>query len=338
MNKKKLVVFSAIQPSGNLTIGNYIGVLKHWKKFQEFYKCIFCIADLHSLTSLNKENILNKKKSILDTLALYLACGVDPKKSIIFVQSSVSEHSELNWILNCNTNFKELMRMTQFKNSFKNINNNLNAGLFNYPTLMAADILLYNTDKVHIGEDQKQHLELTRKIAIRFNNYNKNIFKIPDFLMIKTGSKIMSLLNPKKKMSKSDKNHKNVIFLLDNSEEIFKKIKSSVTDSNNPPNIFFDPKKKPGISNLLVIFSTLSGISLCDVKNYFLGKSYSQFKNIVFKVINNCIKKIQKKFFFYRKKEELLIKIACKGAKKASFIAKKKLSDVYNSLGLLKKF
>ncbi|CAL4324274.1 Tryptophan--tRNA ligase [Buchnera aphidicola (Periphyllus testudinaceus)] len=337
MNKKKLTVFSAIQPSGHLTIGNYISVLRHWKEMQKKYKCIFCVADLHSLTSLNKEDNLYKRKSILDTLALYLACGVDPHKSIIFIQSSVHEHSELNWILNCSTYYKELLRMTQFKNKLTNVTKKINAGLLNYPTLMASDILLYQTDLVHVGKDQKQHIELTRNIAIRFNSFYKKVFKIPNVLIHNFGSKIMSLIEPNKKMSKSDFNKKNVIFLLENPKEIFKKIQSSITDSDSPSKIIFDTINKPGISNLLVILSTLSGKSICKLEEYFLGKSYIYLKKEVFNILNKHIIKIQKKFFIYRKDEEFLKNISFKGAKKASKIAKKTLNSVYDSLGFLEK-
>ncbi|WP_343187728.1 tryptophan--tRNA ligase [Buchnera aphidicola (Periphyllus koelreuteriae)] len=337
MKLKKLTVFSAIQPSGKLTIGNYISVLKHWKKMQNEYKCIFCIADLHSLTSFTKENRILKKKSVLDTLALYLACGVDPKKSIIFIQSSVHEHSELNWILSCITYYKELSRMTQFKSKLTYTSKKINTGLFNYPILMASDILLYNTDKVHVGQDQKQHVELTRNLAIRFNSNYKKIFTVPDLLMYDLGSKIMSLKDPKRKMSKSDLNKKNVIFLLENPKEILKKIKSSITDSDIPPKIYFDSIKKPGISNLLIILSTLTEISIKELEKYFIGKSYIDLKKEVFNILNIHILKIQKKFFIYRKDIQFLKNISNIGSKKASKIAKKTLCQVYDSLGILRK-
>ncbi|CAL4324260.1 Tryptophan--tRNA ligase [Buchnera aphidicola (Chaitophorus sp. 3695)] len=336
MKKKKITVFSAIQPSGNLTIGNYISVLKHWKKMQDKYKCIFCIADLHSLTSIKKKNF-SYKKSILDTLALYLACGVNPKKSIVFIQSLVHEHAELNWILNCQTYYQELIRMTQFKSKVHEIKKKINTGLLNYPTLMAADILLYQTDKVHVGQDQKQHIELTRNLAIRFNTYYGNVFKLPELLMFKFGSKIMSLLEPNKKMSKSDLNQKNVIYLLENLNEIFNKIKSSITDSDNPPKILYDTVHKPGLSNLLIILSTLSGQSIFEIEDFFLGKSYLELKKEVFNIINKHLSKIQKKFFIYRHDKSYLLNIAHEGAKKASIIAKKTLNRVYKNLGFLKK-
>jgi tryptophanyl-tRNA synthetase len=338
MNKDKLRVFSAIQPSGDLTIGNYISVLKHWKDMQEKYQCIFCIADLHSLTSFQKNKKNNfRKKSILDTLALYLSCGVDPSRSIVFAQSSVSEHAELNWILSCYTSYKELTRMTQFKSKISDLKKNIHAGLFNYPVLMASDILLYKSDMVHVGEDQRQHIELTRNIAIKFNSYYGKIFSIPNTLLFKSSAKIMSLLDPKKKMSKSDKNLKNSIFLLENPKKILKKIQSSVTDSDSPPKIFFDIYKKPGISNLLVILSNLSGSSIFSLQKYFLGKSYFDLKKEVSEILNKHILKIQKKFFIYRKNEILLKRILHEGAKKASLIAQKNLSRIYSVLGLFKK-
>ncbi|NIG99320.1 MAG: tryptophan--tRNA ligase [Buchnera aphidicola (Periphyllus acericola)] len=334
MNKKKIKVFSAIQPSGSLTIGNYISVLRHWKKMQKKYQCIFCIADLHSLTSLHKEDNFLRKKSILDTLAIYLACGVNPKKSIIFVQSSVHEHSSLNWILNCHTYYNELIRMTQFKNKIFHVTEKINTGLFNYPTLMAADILLYQTDKVHVGRDQKQHIELTRNIATRFNSRYGKIFKIPELLIYNLGSKIMSLMDPRKKMSKSDLNKKNVIFLLENSKEILKKIKCSITDSDVPPKISFDSIYKPGISNLLEILSALVGKSIHELEQHFIKKSYSDLKKEVYHSVDMHISKIQKKFFIYRKDKDFLKKIFLQGTNKASKIAKKNLKKVYKSLGL----
>ncbi|CAL4324191.1 tryptophan--tRNA ligase [Buchnera aphidicola] len=339
MKKKKLTLFSAIQPSGNLTIGNYISVLRYWKYLQKDYKCIFCIADLHSLTSFKKkkEN-LSIKKSILDTLALYLACGVDPNQSIVFIQSSVSEHSELNWVLSCYSSYQELTRMTQFKSKILDYRRHINSGLFNYPVLMASDILLYKTDKVHVGEDQKQHIELTRNIANKFNSIYGKIFKIPDILIYKSGARIMSLLDPKRKMSKSDKNVKSTIFLLEDPQDIFLKIKSSVTDSDLPPKIVFDMYKKPGISNLLIILSTLSGISLCELEKHFLGKSYFELKKEVYNIVEKNILKIQKKFFFYRNKKKLLYKIFSEGSYKASKIAKKTLAKIYKVLGLFKKY
>lgn len=336
MKKKKITVFSAIQPSGNLTIGNYISVLKHWKIMQDQYKCIFCIADLHSLTSTARKNLVYQK-SILDTLAIYLACGVNPDKSIIFIQSFVHEHTELNWILSCQTYYQELIRMTQFKSKKNQMQKKINSGLLNYPILMAADILLYQTDKVHVGQDQKQHIELTRNLAVRFNNYYGNVFKLPDLLMFKLGSKIMSLSEPNKKMSKSDLNQKNVIYLLENLDEIFKKIQSSVTDSDNPPKILYDSINKPGLSNLLIILSALNNKSIFEIENYFLGKSYLELKKEVFNIINKHLSKIQKKFFLYRKNESYLMKIAYEGSKKASMIAKKTLNKVYQSLGFLQK-
>ena len=243
MINSKPILFSAVQPSGNLSIGNYIGTMRHWSKFQDKYECLYCIADLHALTTLN--NNFSLRNSVLDTLALYLACGVNPNKSILFVQSHVYEHSQLNWILSCFTQFGELSRMTQFKSKKKvkkNYINNINIGLFNYPVLMSSDILLYQTNLVPVGKDQKQHLELTRNIAKRFNILYGDIFTIPDPLISKNGSKIMSLLDPTKKMSKSDINKNNVIFLLEDISSVFLKIKNAVTDSEIPPKIYYDLK------------------------------------------------------------------------------------------------
>ncbi|WP_343154743.1 tryptophan--tRNA ligase [Buchnera aphidicola (Pseudoregma panicola)] len=314
-NKSKKKMFSAIQPTGFLTLANYLGVLKHWKSMQKKYKCIFCIADLHSLTNLNKN--IDIKENTLDTLAFYLACGVNPDKSIVFIQSHVNEHCKINWILNCFSYFGELSRMTQFKNKSKK-NVNINIGLFNYPVLMMSDILLYNSNFVFIGNDQKQHLELTRVVANRFNNLYGNIFTIPNSIIFKQGSKIMSLQDPSKKMSKSDKNNKSSIFLLDSKSEIYKKIKFASTDSDNPSKILYNLKKKPGISNLLNIFSILSNNTILESEKIFNNCNYYKFKKILSNIIYKKLYSLQKKYFYFRKKKEYLLEISKIGAERAS--------------------
>ncbi|CAL4323691.1 tryptophan--tRNA ligase [Buchnera aphidicola] len=330
---KKKRVFSAIQPSGNLTIGNYISVLKYWKNMQKKYDCIFCIADLHSLTSISKnfDHFLNN--SILDTLSLYLACGVNPRKSIVFLQSMIPEHTQLNWILNNYVYVQELMRMTQFKSKSKLLKNSkINSGILNYPILMASDILLYDTDLVHVGKDQIQHIELSKKIANRFNKIHGKIFKIPNFLIFNQGIKIMSLLNPNKKMSKSDINKKNSIFLLDDLEVLKNKVNSAITDSDVPAKIIFDPINKPGISNLLVILSSITKLSILDIEQKFFKKNYKSFKKFFYFCMFSFLKNLQKKFLKYRKDENKLKKILNLGMKKISFLAKSKINKIFNTL------
>ncbi|QJC37443.1 tryptophan--tRNA ligase [Enterobacteriaceae endosymbiont of Donacia thalassina] len=328
---KKKIIFSGIQPTGSLTIGNYIGALSQWRKLQKKYFCIFCIADLHSLTIYQKKDVLNK--NILDILAICLACGISPEKSIIFVQSHVPQHSQLNWILNCFTNFGEMKRMTQFKEKIY-LNKNINIGLFNYPILMASDILLYQTNKVPVGKDQIQHIELTRDIAYRFNNIYGNIFTIPEKILNTNGSCIMSLTNPQKKMSKSDPDNNNIIDLFDSDFIIKQKIKNAITDSNYPPNIKYDFKNKPGISNLLIILSNITECSIKKLEQNFKNKNYNNLKESI--IDNLCIflNKLRKKYFFYRNDEKYLKNIMFNGAKRAKKQANITLKKVYDTIGL----
>ena len=256
-NERKPVIFSGIQPSGMLTIGNYIGALSRFSQLQDDYDCIYCVVDEHAITV--RQNPADLRRRCLELIALYIASGLDPEKSILYCQSHVSAHAELGWILNCYTYMGELSRMTQFKDKSAKHAENINAGLFTYPVLMAADILLYQTNYVPIGADQKQHLELCRDIAQRFNGVYGDVFTIPEHLISKTGARVMSLQEPDKKMSKSDVGDGSV-FLLDDPDTIRRKIKRAVTDSETE--IRFDPENKPGVSNLLSIISALSGESI----------------------------------------------------------------------------
>ncbi|QCI21243.1 tryptophan--tRNA ligase [Buchnera aphidicola (Hyperomyzus lactucae)] len=335
----KPILFSAVQPSGNLTIGNYIGTMRHWSIMQKKYDCLYCIADLHALTAQEKNMCLSK--NTLDTLSFYLACGVDPKKSIIFIQSHVYQHSQLSWILNCFSQFSELLRMTQFKvkrNVEKNHVKQTNLGLFNYPVLMAADILLYQTNFVPVGKDQKQHVELTRNIANRFNSIYGNIFKLPKPLIHQYGSKIMSLLEPQKKMSKSDTNKNNVIFLLDDIKSVSLKIKHAVTDSERPSKIDYNIENKPGISNLLEILSAISNKDMNILLKELDGMMYRELKNIVSDCLSKFLSKLQRSYYDYRNDECYLKKVAHEGAMKARLKSEETLKIIHSTLGLVPYF
>ncbi|MCV2528837.1 MAG: tryptophan--tRNA ligase [Candidatus Lightella neohaematopini] len=327
------IVFSAVQPSNNLTIGNYIGAIKIWVDIQNIYKCIYSIADLHAITN----NYYNNLKTLsLNTLALYLACDINPETNIICLQSEIVEHSQLHWILSCFVNWNKLKHMTQFKNKYSkqgSLLNKVTVGLFTYPILMASDILLYQTNYVPVGYDQKQHLEFSRKIARNFNKKYGNIFTIPQPIIPKIG-KITSLLNPIRKMSKSDINSNNYISLLDKPELVIKKINNAITDSNNPPIVKYDIKNKPGISNLLNILSVLTNISIVNLEKDLNNINYIQFKKIVSNEINNTLFKIQKKYFSIRNKEKYLNSILINGNKRAKIIARNTLNKVYRVIGI----
>ncbi|AKC60714.1 tryptophan--tRNA ligase [Blochmannia endosymbiont of Camponotus (Colobopsis) obliquus] len=334
----KPIVFSGIQPSGELTLGNYIGVLRQWVKMQYDYQCIYCIVDLHAITVQQSVKLLRTRS--LDILALFLACGINPVNVTIFMQSHVPQHTQLCWLLNCYSYFGEMKRMTQFKDKLVHYSNNMNGiniGLLNYPILMASDILLYQTNLVPIGEDQRQHLELSRKIANRFNALYDQTFVVPDFYIPEAGSRVMSLLNPKKKMSKTDSNRKNVIFLLEDIQSVIYKINSAVTDSDNPPLICYDPFNKPGISNLLTILSGISDVSILDLEISFRGKKYSQLKNTLIDLLVSKLNKLQKRYFTVRKEEDYLLQILSEGADKACYQASITLNRVYNNIGFLMK-
>lgn len=294
MDNKKKVIFSAVQPSGALTLGNYLGAIKNWTEFQDKYTSIFSLADLHSITV--RQVPENFRKNIIELYALFLACGIDPDKSIFFIQSHVYTHSELAWILNCYTQFGELSRMTQFKDKSKKYSDNINAGLFCYPSLMAADILLYNTDIVPIGEDQKQHVEITRDIAKRFNSIYGETFIIPKPFIPKIGARIMSLQNPESKMSKSDVNLNGCIFLLDSIDDIVKKFKRAVTDSESKIKY---TKDRPGVANLISIYSAVTNKDINSIENEFEGKGYGKFKLAVAEAVIEKIKPIQNTFKRY---------------------------------------
>ncbi|MGL4905283.1 MAG: tryptophan--tRNA ligase [Plesiomonas sp.] len=330
---KKPVVFSGVQPSGELSIGNYMGALRQWVKMQDEYDCLFCIVDLHAITV--RQDPTTLRKATLDTLALYLACGIDPAKSTIFVQSHVPEHTQLGWVLNCYAYFGELSRMTQFKDKSSRYAENITAGLFDYPALMAADILLYQTAQVPVGEDQKQHLELTRDIAHRFNTLYGDIFRIPEPFIPKVGARVMSLLEPTKKMSKSDDNRNNVIGLLEDPKSVTKKIKRAMTDSAEPPVVRYDVAEKPGVSNLLDILSGVTGKSISELEAEFEGKMYGHLKGAVADAVSGMLTELQQRFATFRADEAYLEQVMREGAEKASARAQATLSSVYQAVGFV---
>jgi len=329
----KPIVFSGAQPSGELTIGNYMGALRQWVQMQDDYHCIYCIVDLHAITV--RQDPATLRKATLDTLALYLACGIDPEKSTIFVQSHVPEHTQLSWILNCYAYFGELSRMTQFKDKSARYEENINAGLFDYPVLMAADILLYQTNQVPVGEDQKQHLELSRDIAARFNALYGDVFKVPEPFIPTSGARVMSLLEPTKKMSKSDDNRNNVIGLLEDTKSVVKKIKRAVTDSEEPPVVRYDVKEKAGVSNLLDILSGVTGKPIPELEQHFEGKMYGHLKGDVADAVSGMLTELQARYHHFRNDEALLNQVMRDGAAKARAHAQETLKKVYDAVGFV---
>lgn len=329
----KPIVFSGAQPSGELTLGNYLGALKNWVALQAEYDCVYCIVNQHAITV--RQDPQKLRKATLDTMALYLACGIDPKKSTIFVQSHVPAHAELGWALNCYTYFGELSRMTQFKDKSSRHAENINAGLFDYPVLMAADILLYQANLVPVGDDQKQHLELSRDIAMRFNALYGDIFTVPEPFIPKVGARVMSLQDPTKKMSKSDENRNNVIGLLENPKDIEKKIKRAMTDSDEPPVVRYDLKNKAGVSNLLDILTGVTGKPVTELEKEFEGKMYGHLKTEVATQVIDMISQLQSQYHQYRDDEDYLFSIMKEGAEKARAKADITLKKVYDAIGFV---
>ncbi len=328
--KKKL--FSAVQPSGILTLGNYIGAIKNWRDLIDQYDCIYALADLHTLTV--KQVPAELRAHSYELAALYIACGIDPQKCILFVQSHVSAHAELAWILNTITYPGELQRMTQFKDKSRSHADNVNMGLMDYPVLMASDILLYQANLVPVGADQKQHLEITRDIAIRFNGRYSDTFTVPEPYIAKAGAKIMSLQDPEKKMSKSDPNVNSFISMNDDRDTIIRKFKRAVTDSDNK--IVFS-EDKPGISNLLTIYSVASGKSISDAEKEFEGMGYGDFKMAVGESVADLIDPIRTEKERILSDKGYLDSIFSNGAQQAERIANKTLSKVYRKVGLVER-
>lgn len=328
--ENKKTIFSGMQPSGALTLGNYLGALKNWVKLQEEYNCLFCVVDMHALTVRQEPKDLRKRT--FDLYIQFLASGIDPEKALVFVQSQVPAHGELAWILNCYTYMGELNRMTQFKDKSSKYSENINVGLYAYPSLMAADILLYQADLVPVGEDQKQHLELTRDIAERFNNLYSPTFKVPEGYFPKVGARVMSLQEPEKKMSKSDENENAYITLLDPPEVIMKKIKRSVTDSENI--IKYDRENKAGISNLMDIYASFTEKSMKEIELEFSSKGYGDFKVAVGEVIIENLKPMQNRFHELSKNKDYVHDLMKKGAEEAQKMSFKTLRKVKKKIGI----
>jgi tryptophanyl-tRNA synthetase len=327
-------VLSGIQTTGGMTIGNYIGAINQWLTLQQDHDCFFMLADLHAITVRQDPKTLHERT--LDGIALYTACGIDPDKSALFVQSQVKEHAQLAWALSCYTQMGELNRMTQFKDKSSKNQNNINVGLFAYPALQAADILLYQADKVPVGEDQKQHLELTRDIATRFNNIHGDIFTVPEPYLPEVGARVRSLQAPTKKMSKSDENLNGFIMLLDEPKKIEKKLKKAVTDSDEQARIYFDLKEKPGVSNLLTLLSVATGKSIADLVPEYEDKMYCHLKKDTADAGVSMVEPIQKRFYQIRDDQAELSRIMKLGAEKASAKAEKTLAAVYDAIGFVK--
>jgi len=326
-------VLSGIQPTGGMTIGNYIGAINQWRKLQDDHESFFMLVDLHAITVRMDPKELHER--VLDGIALYTACGIDPEKSSLFVQSHVHEHAQLAWVLNCYAQMGELNRMTQFKDKSAKNQNNINVGLFSYPVLQAADILLYQADKVPVGEDQKQHLELTRDIATRFNNLYGEVFTIPDPYIPEFGARVMSLQDPTKKMSKSDDNPNGYIMLLDEPKKIEKKLKKAVTDSDEQARIYFDPQEKAGVSNLLTLLSVATGKTISDLVPEYEDKMYGHLKKDTADAVVAMIEPIQARFNEIRQDQTLLTDIMRQGGEKASERAEKTLKAVYEAVGFV---
>lgn len=333
----KPIVLSGVQPSGELSIGNYMGALRQWEQMQDDYDCQYCVVDLHAITV--RQDPAALREATLDALALCLAVGVSPEKSTLFVQSHVPEHAQLGWVLNCYTQMGELNRMTQFKDKSQRNADNINAGLFSYPVLMAADILLYGANQVPVGHDQKQHLELARDIATRFNNLygtdDKTIFQVPEPYIPPVGARVMSLQDPLKKMSKSDDNRNNVIGLLEDPKVITKKIKRAVTDSDEPPRVVFDIETKPGVSNLMGIMSGVTGKSLEEIQNEYADKMYGHLKKDTAEAVVAMLDPLQARYKEYREDRAFLDQVMKTGAEKASARAATVLAKVYDAVGFV---
>ncbi len=328
MFQDKKVVFSGVQPSGSLTLGNYLGAIKNFSAFSDEYRCYYCVVDMHAITV--RQNPADLRRRTYDTLALYMACGLDPERNVLFVQSHVPAHAQLAWILDCYTMFGELSRMTQFKDKSAKNADNINAGLFTYPALMAADILLYQTELVPVGSDQKQHLELSRDIANRFNGVYGDVFVVPEPYIPKTSAKIMSLAEPTKKMSKSDPNENAVIRILDDRDTIIRKFKRAVTDSGCEVR---RGEGKEGVENLMSIYGAVTGKSFDEIEREFEGRGYGDFKLAVGETVADSLEGVRSEFARLSADKKYLEEIMAKGASEAARASSRTMSKVYKKVG-----
>ena len=329
--EEKKIIFSGIQPSGDLTLGSYLGAIKNWVELADEYNCYYCIVDMHAITV--RQVPADLRKRTLNQLAQYIACGLDPEKTTIFIQSHVPAHAELSWILNCYTMFGELSRMTQFKDKSAKHADNINCGLFAYPALMAADILLYQADLVPVGEDQKQHVELTRDIAVRFNNAYGETFTMPEVFIPKIGARIMSLTTPTNKMSKSDADPGGCIYLMQSPDEIMRYFKKAVTDCGSE--VRYDPTEKPGVSNLMQIYACATGKSFAEIESEFSGKGYGVFKPAVGEAVVEMLRPKREKAEDLIKNKDYLQTIYRQGAEKAAQRANRTLAKVQKKVGFV---
>ena len=330
-NENKKVMLSGIQPSGDLHLGNYLGPLRHWPEMIEEYDCYFFMADLHTITV--RQDPAQLRRRVLTQVAQYIACGLDPEKCTIFIQSHVPAHSQLGWVLDCYTMFGELSRMTQFKDKSAKHKDNINAGLFTYPSLMAADILLYQPDYVPVGEDQKQHVEICRDIAERFNGIYGDVFKVPEPYIAKVGARIMSLSAPESKMSKSQP--EGCVFLMEKPEDIMRKFKRAVTDSDTERCVRYDKENKPGVSNLIQIYAAATGKSYEEIEAEFDGQGYGKFKPAVGEAVVETLRPIREETERLLADKAYLEGVYRAGAEKAEYIANKTLRKVYKKVGFL---
>ncbi len=330
---KKKVMLSGIQPSGELHLGNYLGAIKNWAARADEFECYYFMADLHTITV--RQNPADLRRRTLEQLAQYIACGLDPQKNTLFIQSHVPEHAQLGWVLNCYTMFGELSRMTQFKDKSAKHQENINGGLFTYPALMAADILLYQPDYVPVGEDQKQHCELTRDVAIRFNNIYGDVFKVPEPYIQKVGARIMSLGNPTSKMSKSDP--AGCVFLLEDENSIMKKFKRAITDSDTENCVRYAPDEKPGVSNLMGIYAAVTGKSYDEIEKEFAGCGYGVFKPAVGEAVCSALRPIREEASKILADKTYLKSVYTDGAERAAYIARKTLRKVYKKVGFVER-
>ena len=329
--KKRM--FSGIQPSGDLHLGNYLGAIKNWVDNAEKYETFYCMVDMHAITV--RQNPADLRRRTIEQLAQYIACGLDPEKNTLFVQSHVHQHAELGWVLDCYSQFGELSRMTQFKDKSAKNADNINAGLFTYPSLMAADILLYQPDLVPVGEDQKQHVELTHTIARRFNGIYGDVFKIPEPFIPKVGARVMSLTNPTAKMSKSENEDTGRVLLMDDPAFIMKQFKRAITDSDTENCVRYDKENKPGVSNLMTIYSAVTGKSFDEIETEFAGCGYGKFKPAVGEAVVETLRPIREETQRLLKDKAYLESVYRDGAQKASYVAEKTLRKVYKKVGFL---